>query len=43
LILLDIKLPGKVGFEILKEIKSNDKFSKIPIIMVTGDTNCPHR
>jgi two-component system phosphate regulon response regulator PhoB/two-component system alkaline phosphatase synthesis response regulator PhoP len=38
LILLDIKLPGKDGFEILKEIKSNDKFSKIPIIMVTGYT-----
>jgi DNA-binding response OmpR family regulator len=38
LILLDIKLPGKDGFEILKEIKSNDKFSTIPIIMVTGDT-----
>ena len=38
MILLDIKLPGKDGFEILKEIKSNDKFSKIPIIMVTGDT-----
>jgi DNA-binding response OmpR family regulator len=38
LILLDINLPGKDGFQILEEIKSNEKFSKLPIIMITGDT-----
>jgi DNA-binding response OmpR family regulator len=37
LILLDVKLPGKDGFELLKEVKSNDKFSHISVIMITGD------
>ncbi|MDR1474354.1 MAG: response regulator [Endomicrobium sp.] len=37
LILLDVNLPGKNGFEILKELKANGKFSHLPVIMITGD------
>lgn len=33
LIILDVVLPGRSGFEICREIKAGDKTSKIPIIM----------
>ena len=36
LILLDRRLPDKKGLEILKEIKNNPKYDKIPIMMLTG-------
>lgn len=36
LILLDLILPGKNGFEVLKEIKSFGEFSKIPIIILSN-------
>ncbi len=35
LILLDVILPGKNGFEILKELKADKKLSPIPVIMIT--------
>lgn len=35
IILLDIKLPFKDGFEVLKELKSDKRFKRIPIIMLT--------
>lgn len=35
LILLDIKLPGMDGIEVLKSIKEDDKLKKIPVIMLT--------
>lgn len=38
-----IKLSGKDDFENFKKIKTNDKFSKIGVIMVTENTTCPHR
>jgi CheY-like chemotaxis protein len=38
LILLDVKLPGKDGFEVLQELKSNDAYRSIPIIMLTSST-----
>lgn len=36
LILLDISLPGINGFEICKSLKKKEKFSSIPIIMLSG-------
>lgn len=35
LILLDLMLPGKDGYHILKEIKEDKKFKKIPTIVLT--------
>jgi CheY-like chemotaxis protein len=35
LILLDLNMPRKNGFEVLKEIKDNDLLKKIPIIIFT--------
>ncbi|MGB9979677.1 response regulator [Methanobacterium sp.] len=36
LILLDLNLPGKDGRELLKEIKIDDKFKHIPVIVLTN-------
>src|SRR5574344_1925752 len=36
LILLDVMLEKVSGFDILKELKSNNKFNKIPVIMVSA-------
>lgn len=33
LVLLDLILPGKNGFEVLKELKSHPETSKIPIVI----------
>jgi DNA-binding response OmpR family regulator len=35
LVLLDIKLPIKNGFEVLQEVKSNEQIKKTPIVMLT--------
>ena len=40
LIVLDVVLPGRSGFEICREIKAEERTSKIPIIMCsTKDTD----
>lgn len=41
LILLDVIMPGMDGFEVLKKLKSNDRYNDIPVILLTGrdDTN----
>jgi chemotaxis family two-component system response regulator Rcp1 len=39
LILLDINLPKMNGHEVLKELKSNDQFQKIPIIVLTTSSH----
>lgn len=36
IILLDIILPKMNGFEVLKKIKSDEKLSKIPVILLTN-------
>ncbi|MDR3256546.1 MAG: response regulator [Endomicrobium sp.] len=37
LILLDINLPNKNGFELLESIRANSEFKRLPVIMITGD------
>jgi len=36
LVILDIMLPGVDGFEVCKEMKKDDRFKAIPIIMLTA-------
>jgi len=37
LVLLDWNMPGKTGFDVLQDIKSNDDFMHIPVMMVTTE------
>lgn len=39
LILLDLGLPGKDGREVLAEIRSNDRLSSIPVVVMTASTD----
>ena len=39
LILLDINMPGKNGFDVCKILKSDDKTKDIPVIFLTGETD----
>jgi two-component system phosphate regulon response regulator PhoB len=36
LLLLDQILPGKTGVEAMREVRANEAYAKLPIIMVTG-------
>ncbi len=36
LIILDVIMPKKNGFQVCRDIKSNDQYKKIPVIMVTS-------
>lgn len=36
LILLDIILPGKSGFEILEEMQTNPKLHKVPVLIISN-------
>ncbi|MCR5608957.1 MAG: response regulator [Lachnospiraceae bacterium] len=36
IILLDIKMPGMDGFEVMEKIKCNEVWSKIPVIFITS-------
>jgi len=38
MILLDLNMPGMLGLQALKEIRSNKRFSQIPIIVLTTST-----
>ena len=37
-ILLDVVMPGKNGFQVCRELKGNDEFKAIPVILVTSRT-----
>jgi chemotaxis family two-component system response regulator Rcp1 len=39
LILLDLNLPRKSGFEVLQEIRTSDEVDCIPIIILSGSSN----
>ncbi len=39
LIILDLSLPKKSGIEVLKEVKTDDKLKRIPIIVLTGSND----
>lgn len=36
LVMLDVMLPGKNGFEILAELRSDDSLAQMPILMLTA-------
>ncbi len=36
LIICDVMMPNKTGWEVVKEVKSNPKFNQIPIILLTA-------
>jgi len=36
LIILDIMMPKKSGFEVCKELKSNIEYNRIPVVMLTA-------
>jgi DNA-binding response OmpR family regulator len=38
IILLDVNLPDKSGFDVLTIIRGSNDFSKIPVVLITGDT-----
>ena len=35
-ILLDVVMPGKNGFQVCRELKSHDQYKTIPVILVTS-------
>jgi len=39
IILLDLNLPGKDGFEVLGEVKSEDRLKTIPVIVVSTSSS----
>ncbi len=41
LILLDVNLPGRSGIELLQDLKSDDTYQQIPVIMITGESESP--
>ena len=38
LILLDVNMPGMLGFEVLTKLKENEKHKQIPVMMVTTES-----
>lgn len=39
LVLLDLKLPGISGFEVLKWIKSRERLRRVPVVILTSSQN----
>jgi len=43
LVLLDLRLPGRDGWSILREIKRSPELSKIPVVVLTAIAETPQR
>ncbi len=43
LVLLDLRLPGRDGWSVLSEIKSDAALSMIPVVMLTASAGVTHR
>jgi len=39
LIILDLRMPGMDGFEVLEELRSNPETAEIPVMIVTGEVD----
>lgn len=39
LILLDLHMPGMSGFDVMEQLKANDKYKDIPVIFLTADVD----
>ena len=39
LILLDIRMPGMDGFEVMSELRANEMTRRIPVIFLTGESD----
>jgi CheY-like chemotaxis protein len=38
-IVTDLRLPQMDGFELIKTIRADDRYSRLPVIVVSGETN----
>lgn len=36
LVIVDLKMPGKDGFDVLREVKSDERFKELPIIVLSS-------
>ena len=36
IVILDVMLPGKNGFEVLSELRQHDEFAELPVLMLTA-------
>jgi CheY-like chemotaxis protein len=39
LILLDVRMPGMSGFDLLQKVRKHPKLGSVPVIMLTGETS----
>jgi two-component system sensor histidine kinase ChiS len=43
LILLDVRMPGKSGYDICRELKAHPRTADVPVVMVTGFSGAEER
>jgi DNA-binding response OmpR family regulator len=43
LLLLDIRLPGMNGLDLVTEVRANPALRRVPVVFMTGDTNPANR
>jgi len=39
IIIMDVNLPGKDGYTLCKELKGDDRYSKIPLVLLSADND----